>query len=642
MSPEPLIPRPRLPGVDRRLFLIGTLGAAGVGSGLGFLSDTGDTSRPERRPRRGRPGTVAARSRFMQIVAHEDDDLLFMTPDLRETLRAGSPHLTAYLSAGESKAGIPPDTHDVNAYTAERETGLRTAYALMLGVRNTWERRTLEAGPLRIESWTLVGSPQVQLVFLRLPDGRDPRANLSWHTLSKLWADTHTHRPELCGWTQAPLGSPFRQCLSREDVLTALVGLIERFQPTVVRAQDVAPDERYSADHPDHIAAAHFAGEAVRRYTARHPERFVLQVDYRDYNIRNLAVNLGDADRRLKQLIFSAYTAHDYRINYENPHWDAYEARMVYRWPRGTGFATADSVFAVEAGRLVAWRRSGGRWEAPVSLGDPGGALAPAVVAAGPVVLGLRIDTGEIVAYGPEGWQSLGRPDPGHVRNQAGTPVAATDGSGVLGVFVRNGRGGVSARFLDNGVWSRHWSDLPGVDLRQVVLPPAKAGHGDHHAQRYGDVQDGLAAVVAADGRIELFAATRAKLLWWRQPTPGEPLGFAGTLPVTVPVAPLTAEQSGGRVRVLFREAWTGRVRAVSRMGVAGPWSAPAPVAAAAGGLDGEPPVAGPLPPFEGRMVGVPALLPEGTELCVLGADGRLYGASRSGGAHAAWQVLGG
>ncbi|MCO5975001.1 PIG-L family deacetylase [Actinoallomurus soli] len=630
MPTEPPDPEPVSPGFGRRrFFLVGAVAAAGLGTGLGLLSE-GD-GRPVNRHGAAAPGTAAARARYLQIVAHEDDDLLFMTPDLSESLRAGSPHLTVYLSAGESKAGVPPDTHDVNAYVADRETGVRTAYALMLGVRDRWRRETLTVGALRLLSYTLADRPDIRLVFLLVPDGRDPRASLGWHTLGRLWSATG--HADVCGWTQAPEGSPYRRCLSREDVLTALTGLIQSFRPTVVRSQDTAPDERYSADHPDHIAAAHFAAEAVRRHAARHPEQPLLQVNYRDYNIRNLAVNLADADNRYKRRVFAAYSAHDYRISAENPHWDAYEARMVYRWPRGTGFTAADAVYAVGAGRLLVWRRAGGRWSAPRSLGDPGGPLAPAVAAAGPVVLGLRTDTGEVVAYDRRGWRSLGRPDPKKVRNQAGTPVAVADGSGTVAAFVRNGRGGVSARFLGPGGWSPRWTDLPGVDLNQVVSPQQKKRH-----HRYGDVQDGLSAVVTDDGLIELFAATRSQILWWRQRAPGRPLVFAGPLPVAGAIAPLAAEAVGGRVEVMFREPWTGRTLAISRLMTSNVWDATVPVRAAAH-LDGEAPVVGVLPPT--RLIGVPAPLPDGTQVCAIGADGRLHVAPGSAVRKAAWRAIG-
>ncbi|MFL6056805.1 MAG: PIG-L family deacetylase [Actinoallomurus sp.] len=632
MSTEPSASAASPLGVDRRrFFVVGAVAAAGLGTGFALLSDTRAGGRPANRHGAAAPGTPAARARYLQIVAHEDDDLLFMTPDLSESLRAGSPHLTVYLSAGESKAGVPPDTHDVNAYVAERQNGVRTAYALMLGVRDRWRQESLRAGTLPLLSYTLVDRPDIRLVFLLLPDGRDPRASLGWHTLSKLWSASG--RADVRGWTQAPEGSPYRRCLGWEDVLAALTGLIQGFRPTVVRSQDTAPDERYSTDHPDHIAAARFAGEAVRRHVMRHPEQLLLQVNYRDYNVRNLAVNLGEGDNRFKQRVFAAYSAHDYRISAENPHWDAYEARMVYRWPRGTGFTAADAVYAVGAGRLMLWRRTNGRWSAPRSLGDPGGPLAPAVAAAGPVVLGLRADTGEVVACDQRGWRSLGRPDPANVRNQAGTPVAVVDGSGMLAAFVRNGRGGVSARFLGTGGWSRVWTDLPGVDLRQVVSPQPKKRH-----RRYGDVQDGLAAVVTDGGLIELFAATRSQILWWRQRRPGRPLAFAGTLPVAGAIAPLAAVAVGGRVQVMFREPWTARTLAISRPASAGVWENAAVIRAATH-LDGEAPVIGVLP--RSQLVGVPASLPDGTQLCAVGTDGRLHVAPRSGAHKAAWRAIG-
>jgi hypothetical protein len=203
----------------------------------------------------------------------------------------------------------------------------------------------------------------------------------------------------------------------------------------------------------------------------------------------------------------------------------------------------------------------------------------------------------------------------------------------MLAAFVRNGRGGVSARFLGTGGWSRVWTDLPGVDLRQVVSPQPKKRH-----RRYGDVQDGLAAVVTDGGLIELFAATRSQILWWRQREPGRPLTFAGAVPVAGAIAPLAAVAVGGRVQVMFREPWTARTLAISRPASAGVWGNPAVVRTATH-LDGEAPVIGVLP--RSQLVGLPAPLPDGTQLCAVGADGRLHVAPRSGGEKAAWRAIG-
>ena len=612
----------RPPGLRRRsLFLVGAAGVLGAVAMAGRSGSSVQIGYP-----RARAGTVAARSRFLQIVAHEDDDLLFMSPGVWGTLRDGSPHLTVYLSAGESKAGMHRDKHDVNVYAAEREAGVRAAYARVLGAPNRWNRGTWRIGRVRLETFAMAAHPYVRMVFFRLPDGEDPRASLHLHTLTRLWESDHD--PQTCGWTQAPPDSPFRQCVSREDVLGGLVELMERFQPTLVRAQDTAPDLRYSADHADHIAAAHFAGEALRRYTADHPERLVQDVAYRDYNIRDLAVNLGAADRAFKRHVFATYSRHDYRINAKNPHWDAYEARMAYRWPRGTTFTAPDAVYATAAGRLVTWRRVAGRWSFPQSIGDPGGVLAQGVSVAGGRAFVLRVDTGEVVMHDGRTWHSLGRPDPDTITNLPGTPLAITGRLGTV-VVVRNGRGGVSARYLRRGSWSHLWADLPGCDLQEVRSPAGRK------SQRYGDIQDGMAVVSTSRCFIELYAATRTQVLWWRQPKPGGDLQYAGVLPVSGPIAPLSASHTAGRTSVLFREPRTGQVRRITQ--TAGGWGH-AELVRAATGLDGEGPILG-VPKFDGRLVGGPAPLPGDSALCATGADGHLYIAPRVGSGYDSWRL---
>ncbi|MFF1796990.1 PIG-L family deacetylase, partial [Kitasatospora sp. NPDC058263] len=69
-----------------------------------------------------RPPTAAAASGaiaplVMQVVAHEDDDILFMNPDLAASLAAGVPTVTVVLTAGiqtgdpcPANCGGQPDT----------------------------------------------------------------------------------------------------------------------------------------------------------------------------------------------------------------------------------------------------------------------------------------------------------------------------------------------------------------------------------------------------------------------------------------------------------------------------------------------------------------------------------------------------
>src|SRR4051812_27265299 len=66
----------------------------------------------------------------MNIVAHEDDDLLFLSPDLIHDVQAGRCVRTVFVTAG----AFPGATD----YGGQREAGSRAANALMAGVANSW------------------------------------------------------------------------------------------------------------------------------------------------------------------------------------------------------------------------------------------------------------------------------------------------------------------------------------------------------------------------------------------------------------------------------------------------------------------------------------------------------------------------
>ncbi|NUR89231.1 MAG: hypothetical protein HOY71_34545, partial [Nonomuraea sp.] len=102
--------------------------------------------------------------RFVQVVAHPDDDLLFMAPDLYGAVLAGEPTVTVYLTAGEGLAGVD-DAHDPHRYVFDRQEGLRAAYAYLAGVPNLWRGATLVEGGVRLRMETLVERPTVRLVF---------------------------------------------------------------------------------------------------------------------------------------------------------------------------------------------------------------------------------------------------------------------------------------------------------------------------------------------------------------------------------------------------------------------------------------------------------------------------------------------
>ncbi|KUO20734.1 hypothetical protein [Streptomyces dysideae] len=92
-------------------------------------------------------------------------------------------------------------------------------------------------------------------------------------------------------------------------------------------------------------------------------------------------------------------------------------------------------------------------------------------------------------------WTPIGHP--GKTGDRTGPPAVAVDARGRAHVFVRNQAGGVSMRMQkEKGGWDP-WRDLKG-----------------------GDVQGELAAVTGQSGLVELYAATPAGILHWRQEKP--------------------------------------------------------------------------------------------------------------------------
>ncbi|MCM3263354.1 MULTISPECIES: hypothetical protein [Streptomyces] len=157
-------------------------------------------------------------------------------------------------------------------------------------------------------------------------------------------------------------------------------------------------------------------------------------------------------------------------------------------------------------------------------------------------------------------WMPVGHPN--NKGDRTGTPAVAVDAEGRAHLFVRNAGGGVSMRAQrTKGGWSPWW------DLR---------GQGTH--------RDGLAAVTAESGTVELYAAVRGGVQHWRQEepggrlVPGEKIGVepqpgslyalatspgATTLFYVDSVGDLCAWRPGGKPVTVLGAAGTGPVTAV-------------------------------------------------------------------------------
>ncbi|MFG2002429.1 PIG-L family deacetylase [Spirillospora sp. NPDC048911] len=575
------------------IFVTVTAGLVLAFAGLSFTGTGGPTPRVTvpARPAAAVPDAVGQADRYLQVVAHEDDDLLFMNPDIQDVVTAGHETVTVFLTAGEGRA----KTYDPQRYSESRERGIRTAYARMAGVPDRWNRNSMTAGPLTVQVDTLAARPTVRLVWFRLPDGADGRpGTVGKQAMTRLQKDlTGT----FCAPTVVPPGSPFARCVSRADLLAALQSLVTTFRSTVVRYQDTQPDGH---DHKDHIAAARLTAEAVRGVG----DPRLIEIGYIDYPILRLPANLGPGQRGRKKTVFEGYRHHDRLITKRKlrKYW-AWTQRMYRRWPGG-GVQLARGpdgllrAFAVEQGGLYVWtQRTAERWSGPLRI-DPGFPLNPSIsVGVGGdrwlVAARRNDDTHGIVLFQADkanAWQvtRLGAPGRKGDHKLTGAPAVTATADGRVMVLVRTGRGTLAMRTQDKpqGGFGR-WRDLGGQNLR-----------------------DGLAVTPAGRSPVQVFAASDddsqgppwlkqagpGTVVRWREDATGrlvrgEDIGY------TAPAGPLRLAAGPGGVPQLVRrdpasgeyllqtEQPDGTFSAPQRVGGAAGIEAPALVATGAGAM---------------------------------------------------------
>lgn len=502
-------------------------------------------------------GTAAVGGvQYLQIVAHPDDDLFFMNPDLYQSIRAGAPSVTVYTTASEISGN--GDTPADKAKSLQR--GVEDAYARMAGVpdvdpnaQEEWSGQAWTIGSRMLERYTLIARPNVQLVFMGLHDGE----------LSDVYNGSLTDT------TVVPTDAVVTQSYqyNKADVTSVLRSIINSYHPSVLRYQDPLVDSRYMGDHADHEATVSFVTDALATYTAP-----LTEIPYRDYNINDAPANLSDAATTAKTDFFNDYAPYD---SFATPlNW---LSRMYLRWPIGTQWAARNGAgrpqaFVVRTGVVdTIAQAADGTWSAPVPLTGAGGPVVPSLsVVLGPSgrlqVFARRANDHHIITLRqtaadgswPAAWTDLSNPNIqlGGDPTQVGAPTTVANANGSLWVFVKDGGGGVSGRRQNaaGGSWGP-WLDLGGG----------------------ADVQEGLAAIRGSDGRVALFASTRDEVLTWRQNAANGNLVEQGALPVGPGYSPASPPSAtinhDGTLEVIYRDAGTDDTVTTYETSVGGPWT---------------------------------------------------------------------
>ncbi|WP_030694213.1 PIG-L family deacetylase [Streptomyces globisporus] len=562
---------------------------------------TGKAGKPGKPGKSDKPGPLKPPPRdagspvsVMQIVAHPDDDLFFMNPDVSQSLHSGSPLAAVYLTAGESD-GVNARPHDAEAaapdkagYAEARQNGIRAAYAEMAtGSRTSpWDRTAIPtAGGGWAELDTLRARPRIRLVWLQIREAGAINGDRP-HSLHGLWDGRITALG-----TQRSAGTPVTAdfAYTKEQVVATVTGLLERFRPTFVRMQDPSPGTYPKSgkfrDHQDHLYGARFVQTALARYAELPGHPHVGVQNYLGYPTSVLPHTLDPetADAKLRTLKTYAWLdgvqdcgpdagCGDLKVA-ARPAGRGWTQTVRYARGTSTSWVQRDPdgglhAFSVLDGRLAAWRKPADAvaWQGPELL--PGSGLDSGITSVTlpdgrMAVFGTRTTLGDDAAayrreavttvqtapgagFGP--WLSLGTPE----RNDAeGTsdisaPAVTVAPDGRATLVLRDSRHRLTAREQrPDGGWGP-WRSLGGTEV-------------------YGDP----VAATDADGRGHVFASTPSTVLAWAGQSPGGPLtGPAPTgLPPTTLALSASAAPDGDGVRLWFRKPASGDLRSADFSG---------------------------------------------------------------------------
>lgn len=120
----------------------------------------------------------------MQILAHPDDDLYFMNPELQQSIDANDQLVSVYVTSGEAEGfnkipGHKPPKPNVANYAGARRQGLRQAYAFMAtgDTKAAWTRQAItlpDGTPIEVDA--LSQHPGIRLIFLGVSQHFSPTA----------------------------------------------------------------------------------------------------------------------------------------------------------------------------------------------------------------------------------------------------------------------------------------------------------------------------------------------------------------------------------------------------------------------------------------------------------------------------------
>lgn len=245
------------------------------------------------------PYTTCKGPTIMNIVAHQDDDLLFMNPDLASSIKAGYCVRTVYITAGDAGSSG-------QFYWLSREQGSQAAYSQMIGISEIWVERIVKlANNQYISVANPRGNSKISLIYMRLPDG---------NVNGQGFPATHFESlAKLEGGSVASIEAVYSgSTYGASQLRTAISNIMHTYQPTEIRTQ-ANYTTGLSTDHSDHMAVNRYVTQAYSQYEKdQYDNKLVIPIKYyQGYTIHDFPENVAGDVLAEKESIFFAYAKFD-------------------------------------------------------------------------------------------------------------------------------------------------------------------------------------------------------------------------------------------------------------------------------------------------------------------------------------------
>lgn len=217
----------------------------------------------------------------LTIVAHPDDDLLFVNPKIQQDIDAGKCVETIFVTAGAPAGNT--------SHMLQREEGIKVAYAYMAGGSGTDSAESISIDGHSAVRYSVTNNPKVSVVFLRIPEPG---------YLPELW------NGDISSVQTVDTAATY----TKQGLIDTLHARMAAYKPDAIRTLNFAReiDPTGAADHKDHTATAYFAQAAHYNYTI--PHEFS---GYVGYEGSAMTANVSGSTLTKKQDTYFAYDAYD-------------------------------------------------------------------------------------------------------------------------------------------------------------------------------------------------------------------------------------------------------------------------------------------------------------------------------------------